>query len=385
VLAVRRAPVTCTLACLALAVAGCAAPSGSSVTVSGSSLTIYASAPAHSGNQVLTQDVLAAEQLALQQNGTQMGRFTIKLVPLTSKPSDNARTAIQDSTAIAYLGEPDPQASSSQSLGITNSQDLLQVTPTDTALELTQATPVVAGSPGVYYESQKTYGRTFARVVPSTALEAKAQIEEMQAAGVKRLYVSDDGTPYGKAVAYAVRQDAPSAMTVVSSPSGADGTFYGASSDAAADRALASIAGSSPSAKLFVPSAVADDAFASGLPAGAAHNTYVSAPGFLPRSLSSAGRTFVTQFNAAYHRQPAPQAIFGYEAMSALLAVLREAAGSASNRSTVVRDFFSIKNRDSALGTYSINPNGDTSLGPFVFSRIQGGKLVPFRFVQVQG
>jgi branched-chain amino acid transport system substrate-binding protein len=66
-----------------------------------------------------------------------------------------------------------------------------------------------------------------------------------------------------------------------------------------------------------------------------------------------------------------------------VLAVLREAGSNAGNRSTVVHDFLSIKNRQSVLGTYSMNSNGDTSIAPFVFSRLQRGKLVPF--AQVQG
>jgi branched-chain amino acid transport system substrate-binding protein len=68
-----------------------------------------------------------------------------------------------------------------------------------------------------------------------------------------------------------------------------------------------------------------------------------------------------------------------------VLAVLKEAGTSANNRTTVVHDFFSIKNRQSVLGTYSINSNGDTSIAPFVFSRLQSGQLVPFKFVSAQG
>jgi ABC-type branched-subunit amino acid transport system substrate-binding protein len=71
--------------------------------------------------------------------------------------------------------------------------------------------------------------------------------------------------------------------------------------------------------------------------------------------------------------------------MSALIAVLKEAGSSANDRSTIVRDFLSIKNRSSVLGTYSINGSGDTNLGPFVFSRLESAKLVPFKFLQVQG
>jgi hypothetical protein len=70
-----------------------------------------------------------------------------------------------------------------------------------------------------------------------------------------------------------------------------------------------------------------------------------------------------------------PQAIFGYEAMSAVLAVLKEAGIGAGTRSTVVGDFRTLHGRQSVLGTYSIS-SGDTNLAPFVFGRPRGGALV---------
>jgi hypothetical protein len=70
-----------------------------------------------------------------------------------------------------------------------------------------------------------------------------------------------------------------------------------------------------------------------------------------------------------------PQAIFGYEAMSAVLAVLRQAGIGAGTRSTVVTDFRTLHDRQSVLGTYSLS-SGDTNLAPFVFGRARGGALV---------
>lgn len=384
VLAWRRARITCLLSLALLAIAGCAAATSASVTASGSTLKIYTSAPANAGDQALSQDIVDAERLALAQGGDHIGRFTIALQTVTGKVSDNARAAIQDTGAIAYLGETAPSASSG-SLGITNAADLLQVTPNDTALELTQPTAAVSGSPSVYYESLGTYGRTFARVVPSSSFEAKAQVQEMQSLGVKRLYVSDDGDPYGKAIALAVQQDAPQrGISLASTAGGADAVFYGASSVTSAAHEFNTLAQSGPTVKLFGPSALYSTAFAAGL-SPSARNVYVSAPGFLPQDLTPSGRKFVSDFRAAYGHVPGEEAIFGYEAMSAVLGVLNEAGSAANNRATVVRDFLSIKNRPSVLGTYSINVNGDTSLGPFVFGRITDGKLIPFRFVQVQG
>jgi branched-chain amino acid transport system substrate-binding protein len=371
-------------AALAAGIAGCTTSSTASVTVSGKALVIYASAPAGAASDRSVQDVLDAESLAFQQKQAEVTGFSLSFHTITSdKVSNNARTAIEDQNTIAYLGEI-PPGLSADSLGINNAQDVLQVSPTDTALELTASTPVVPNAPARYYESLSTYGRTFARVVPNTGLEAKAQVQEMQALGVSKLYVTDDGSAYGRAIAQAVRQDAPPAITVVASESGADAVFDGASSAGAATRTFNAAAQGNPSVKLFGPSALDNSAFVTGL-SGAAHNVYISTPGFLPGDLTPAGHTFVSDFTAKYGHAPSVEAIFGYEAMAAVLDVLHEAGSAANNRATVVRDFFGIRNRPSVLGTYSINANGDTSLAPFVFSRLRGGRLVPFKSVQLQG
>jgi len=366
---------------LAAAVGGCTSQgSGSSaVTVSGKTLTIYES-NASTSQPLVARDVLDAEQLAFKQGPSSVGGFTIQTKVLSGRISDQARTAIQDKSAIAYLGEIVPH-SSYASLGITNAVDLLQVSPTDNALELTQATPALPGAPNDYYESLGSYGQTFARVVPSSALEAKALVQEMHTLGVTRLYVGDDGGAYGAALANAVNHDAAGTIGRVSSLTQADGAFYATNSPASAARFFHNAVSANPQIKLFGPSALADPAIAGRL--SAISHLYVSAPGFLKANLTPAGSTFVSQFTSTYGHPPLPQAIFGYEAMSAVLAVLREAGTHANNRSTVVHDFLSIKDRQSVLGTYSMNSSGDTSLTTFVFNRVQQGKLVPF--VQVQG
>jgi branched-chain amino acid transport system substrate-binding protein len=352
--------------------------------VSGQTLTVYASVPPAGSDTARAQDVFDAEQLALRQSGSQLGNLTVKLVRVRGrKVSDNARTAIQDTTAIAYLGEVVPGASG-DSIGISNAQDLLQVSPTDTAVALTQASPAVPGSPGLYYESAKTYGRTFARVVPTTAREARALVAQMQSLRVTRLFVTDDGSDYGKALAHEVKDDLGSAIAPASSAGAADGIFYAGSSPTAAASVLDRAAASNPSLKLFAPSALAEQALVSALAPAAQRALYVTAPGFY-KNLSAAGQKFQADFQASFGHAPAPEAIFGYEAMDSVLAVLRSAGSAATNRATVVRDYFAVKNRQSVLGTYSISASGDTSLDAFTVSRVQGGRLVPFKALVDQG
>jgi hypothetical protein len=133
--------------------------------------------------------------------------------------------------------------------------------------------------------------------------------------------------------------------------------------------------------KVFVPSGLYDDAFVAGLSSAAQQNLYASSPGFLARDLNPLGQKFVSDFTSAYGHQPVPRAIFGYEAMSGLLAVLGKAGSAAGNRALVVSDFRTLKGRSSAIGTYSIT-GGDPSVAPFIFARPKAGALVPFKFLQ---
>ena len=160
--------------------------------------------------------------------------------------------------------------------------------------------------------------------------------------------------------------------------------FYGSDSPAAAARFFNGVAGSNPSAKLFGPSALDAPVVRRGAVAGGPEPVRLGAR--VPEGGPDPGREHVrVGFTAAYGHAPAVQAIFGYEAMAAVLSVLKEAGAAADNRTTVVKDFFAIKNRQSVLGTYSINSTGDTSIAPFVFTRLKGGQLVPVTFVSVQG
>jgi ABC-type branched-subunit amino acid transport system substrate-binding protein len=346
--------------------------------VAGTTLTVYASQPPGAASGAVT-DTLDAERLALKQTGSTVGRYTVQLIPVhQNELSANARTAVENKSTIAYLGELEP-GTSQTSVQITNELDILEVSPLDTAVYLTQSTPAVANAPGVYYPSGSSYHQTFARVVPTTAQEAKAQVAQMKTLGASRLYVAGDGSAYGASIGLEVHQDAASAgLSIVSSPSAADAIFYGSNDPAAATTVLDRFADEAPGAKLFVPSGLYDNAFVGGLSPTAQRNLYVSSPGFTARTLSAAGQQFQTAFTSQYGHMPAPQAIFGYEAMAAVLAVLKEAGTAANNRSTVVHDFRAITNRQSVLGTYSLS-NGDPSIAPFFFATVRNGALQPLK------
>jgi branched-chain amino acid transport system substrate-binding protein len=206
----------------------------------------------------------------------------------------------------------------------------------------------------------------------------------MRSLRVSRLTVAADGSDYGNSLAREVQDNIGSAISLAPTASSADAIFYAGSSRAATASRFNQAVASNPAVKLFAPSALAEQAFVAGLSPAAQRALYVISPGFY-KNLTPAGQKFQADFQAAFGHAPAPQAIFGYEAMDSLLAVLREAGSAATSRATVIRDYFAIKNRQSVLGTYSISGTGDTSLDAFTASRVVAGRLVPVKALANQG
>jgi branched-chain amino acid transport system substrate-binding protein len=369
-------------AAIAVLLAGCGTTSSSSsssaATVSGKTLEIVASQPPGSTGGQVAADVLNAERLAFSQSGGKVGQFQLRFVLAHgNEVSADARRAVSDSKAIAYVGETGP-GTSGVSVQITNEIGMLQVSPTDTAAYLTHATPGAPNSPDHYYPARSTYGQTFGRVAPTTIAEANAIVARMQADKLTSVDVEHDATTYGASVAdelSAAARKAGLTVTGGSSASGAKAVFYAGLPSTAASHALDAAAGGG--AKLFAPSALYDDTFVKGLSSAAQQALTVSSPGIPKGSLDTVGQSFDSRFAQHYGHQPAPQAIFGYEAMRALIATLQKAGDHANQRTTVVTDFRSLSRTaaESALGAYTLH-GGDTSISSFVFARVSGGSLV---------
>ena len=366
------------VACVATAamLAGCgtsSSSSSSSVTAVGHTLDIFISEPSGIASNRLQQNVVDAERLAFKQDSGQVHDYGLRLVVVRKpKISDNARAAIQDTSSIAYLGELAP-GETEQTAGIANALDLLTVSATDNALELAQSTPAVSGAPSKYFESLSSYGYSFARVVASSQQEAAFDAHAIAATGGP-VYIANDGSDYGRALAHAVSQAAPKyKLTVSASAAGAKAIFDAAASPSAAARFLNAAATSNPRAQLFGPSALYSPTFTAALSAAARSRMHVSVPGIPTRQLNGAGRTFRADFAATYRHEPSATAIFGYAAMAALLHVIAGQGENANDRAKVIKGFLSIKDLPSVLGPYSIDAGGNTSLTHFVLLRQGGG------------
>src|SRR5215212_3797789 len=198
----RRALLTALLGASALAIlTGCSAAGGG--VESDSRATVYVSLPLSGSGAADGHDVVLGAKLALADAGGRAGELPVKARYLDDTPgsgatpnwspaqaAENARRAVEDSTAIAYLGDFDSGATRS-SLPITNEADLLQVSPSSTAVDLVQP---FAGSDDVP-EAQPSGDRTFGRVIPDDEALTSARRAWAKKLGTKRigaLYPGDD-------------------------------------------------------------------------------------------------------------------------------------------------------------------------------------------------
>jgi hypothetical protein len=153
---------------LAAGVAGC--DSETSAEEGEATLTIYVSAPLTGPGQAVAD---GAEE-ALADAGGEVGGFEVAAEYLDVAGRNetrfdavtagaNARTATEDSTTIAYIGELDSGASRT-SVPITNSAGILQVAPGSGASDLVREETY---NDEVPTEVQGTGERTFAQLVPT--------------------------------------------------------------------------------------------------------------------------------------------------------------------------------------------------------------------------
>ncbi|MDQ6804367.1 MAG: ABC transporter substrate-binding protein [Actinomycetota bacterium] len=360
---------------LAVSVSGCGGHSRHPHTGTGT-LSIYTSLPLDGPYAVDAGAIYDGEQLALAQAGGVVNGAKVVLRRLDDANStaganptlvgENARAAASDQSTIAYIGELTP-GSSPESIRILSPAGILQVSPGDTATDLA--------------------GKTFARVVPQDSDEADAQLAALQKLKVSTVYLVEDRTTHGRDIAGAVLKDAVNYGISVVDPLGkylradsralvkkikkskAGALLYAGSPAASVAPFWNALSAADGTIKKLTSASMTDSPSWALTTAAARSNTYLSAPGLLPRALPRAGTQFETDFTTAYgSRVPWASGIFGYVAMSGVLAALRSLGPHAENpRSRVVAAFLHLREVPSALGTYSI-VRGQTSFRGYAFS-----------------
>jgi branched-chain amino acid transport system substrate-binding protein len=346
------------------------------------SLTVYSSLPRTGIQARQASAVAAGQRLALRDAGGRAGGRDVRLVELDSAGGEggpwdpdaveaNANRAVDDESAVAYLGELDLGASA-VSVPVTNADGLLQVTPGDGLPSLTVADPGGGGESPVRYYPEGN--RTFVRVIPHAGLQAQLLVAWAGQRGARSIAVVRDDGVFGRelanwtlemasraglpAEAERIRPDADDyedvAREVAERRPGA--VVYTGQAGPDTDIAVAALRRALPGTPLLATSAVSSDP-----PDGVDFvDTRLPADEYGARArrvLRRLGRD--------------PGALYGYQAMRLVL----DAIERGGDRAAVLRAAMGPRRVDELLPPYFLGPGGDAATSAFGAYRSASGRV----------
>ena len=402
------------LAALLAAVAGVAGCGGAGASTTneatGSQLGIYSSLPLQGPLASISQELVNGEKLALSAAGGRVGRFKVGYASLDdSSPTSGrwspgetaaaAKTAAQDTSTIAYLGDYNSGATA-VSLFPINEAGIAQVSPGSPYEGLTSSLDAGQDEPERFYPTGK---RTFVRLIPGDSVQAAAQVALMRSLGVHTLYVLDNQDPFqvplskllaSDAVAAGIKLAGQDSISVTAGAtytgeaekiveSGAQAVFFAGEGTEGAVALWQQLHSADPHLLLLGPSALAEEEGFTAQIGSAAASTYLTTPALAPSMYPASAQRVLRDYRTAFGAEPTAYALFGYESMSLVLSAIRRAGPHGNDRQAVVEQLLSTRNRDSVLGRYSIEPNGETTLSRYAIYRVAGGRPVFYRAVSV--
>ncbi len=378
----------------------------------GGTCNIYSSLPLQGASEAQTKALVQGIELALKQANNKAGDISVKYESLDDSTaqagtwtpeatSANARKVAQDDKACAYIGEFNSGASAI-SMPILNEAAVAQISPANTAVGLTTDEPGAdKGEPEKYYP---TGDRHYLRIVPKDTIQGAALATIMKEDGCTKVAMANDKEVYGAGLARNIEgslkeQDVeltfnegidPKAsnfrsLAARAKSAGADCFVFSGITANGAVQIFKDFASALPDAKLYGPDGVAESGFADpkegGIPTSVGQRVKVTVATLDPESYPPEGQEFFSTFEQEYgEKNPDPYAIYGYEAARLVLDAI-ERAGSA-DKADVLKALFDTKDRQSVLGTYSIDENGDTTLTDYGVYKIENGQQVFLKSVK---
>jgi branched-chain amino acid transport system substrate-binding protein len=314
-------------------------------------VTVYVSLPLTGPHARDGRDAADGARLALERAERRAGDLEVRAVYLDDAAGSdwdpaavgrNARTAAEDSSTAAYIGELDSQPTRA-SVPVTNEAGIAQISPGAGAVDLTRPAEGYPESPDQYRPSGEP---TFARVVPAEDVVLRAAAERAQRAEAERVATELPPTAFGRFAGE--RFEAAAAEVGVSAVADPD----------RADLVLA--AGSTEGFRLSDGS------------------EWQISPALAPGELPDRG--FAAAFDLEFDRPPGPYAAYGYEAMDLALDAIEEASGEDEDfRGAVVDAVLEAERPESVLGRYSITAEGDSTLCAVQSYRISPARTEPER------
>jgi branched-chain amino acid transport system substrate-binding protein len=335
-----RRPALAVLLLIFLGATGCSVDGSSRIEAP---VAVYVSLPLTGPRGVDGREAADGVRLALEEAQGRAGSIQVRghfLDDARGRAWDpvvvgaNARTAVQDHTTAAYIGELDSEPTRA-SAPITNQAGIVQVSPGAGAVDLTAPAAGYPDSPDRYRPAGDV---SFARTVPADNVVVDAAAVWASELGVTAAAVISNGSPFqnlaanefkSAAAEHGIQLSTGKPGKVAVAPGGAVRAVY--------RPGTAGLVIYGKATQVLELSAELD-------------------PKLLP------DKQFETRFAQRFHRNPGPYAAYGYEAMALVLQGIREAGTDASSFRDDVRGAVIGAHRDeTVLGSYSITSEGDTT------------------------
>ena len=350
-------PAVVALLVLVLAASGCGITGSDKIEAP---VSVYVSLPLTGPRGIDGRDAADGARLALEEAQGKANPLQVRahfLDDARGKPWDavavgeNARTAAQDHTTAAYIGELDSEPTRG-SAPITNQAGIVQVSPGAGAMDLTAPAAGYPDSPDRYRPSGSV---NFARTVPADDVVVEAAAAWASELGVTSAAVTSDGSPFQNLAAGEFKSAAAN---------------HGITVSPAKPPASVAVAPEGAARAVYEPASARLTIYG-----GTTRRLQLSAqldPSLLP------DRRFPARFTERFHRSPGPYAAYGFEAMALILQGIREAGTDASSFRDHVRGAVIGAHRDeTVLGSYSITSEGDTTECMIQRYRVDGSRRVP--------
>lgn len=365
-----------------------AVPAAAAAEPAGGVARIYVSLPRQGQGAASAAQIAKGLRVALADHEATAGKRRIRIVWMDDAKGPrwnrarvvaNARRAVADPSAIAYVGEGNSEATA-VSMPIVNRAGLVHLSPVSTASALTDA-----ATAGRY---QPSGVQTFFRPVPGDARQSAALRSAVRRAGArKRVVMVDDGSLYGRGLTQGFVAGAAGARVQVVARYVADrdgkrlaklarrvaahrptAIVYGGAPSSNAAKALRALHRASPEATLFGGDALAHDRFVARL--GVAQGRVrITTPAAHVDPRKKAGRGLGTR--------PDTFSVFAYNGMEALLSAVDRAGKRGSvTRASVREAVFDGSVQRGLSGPWQITERGDSVYGIYDIVRAARGRTV---------
>lgn len=375
------------------------APGGSTTP---QTIRIYASLPLSGASKSSGLNLVNAMRMALEDvsgNTSQIGNFKIDFVPLDNsaiaggatdaeREASNANKAASDPDAMLYLG-PTSTANAQVAIPILNKAGIVMISPGTTYPGLTKTVQNITrgDEPAKYYPNNT---RNYFRLLPTDELQGRADASYTDVKlQLHKVFVVEDGTDYGVGLAKSYELASSyynlsllGHASLSSSPDNSDKLveqirqanpeviFYSGNSRLAA-RLVTKVRTAGIKAEFLGGGSIQDETFIQEAGA-AAEGVYSSISGTDSAGLSPKGAAFLKAYRDKYADNLQSTTIYGYDAMSAALAAIKQAA--TKDRGAILKAVAGLKNFTGATGRWSFDQSGDTSLTVFAFYVNRGQK-----------